>query len=144
MCQVLKRLSQLLHGQLVLSLTLQLGELPQDLAPPQGAQDGLPRLGTQETRQMPPVKISSHHQAHLPLTDEPHHLPEVDGHLSAVLQHGPDEEGGPGREAALVPVQTLAQQQLVDLLWTRTQNTFEFFFLLLSYRQNPESQVDPP
>ena len=45
-----------------------------------------------------------------------YHLPEVDGHLATVLQHGPDEQGGPGRETSLFPVRTVPQQQLVHML----------------------------
>ena len=45
-----------------------------------------------------------------------YHLPEVDGHLATVLQDGPDEEGGPGRETSLFPVGTVPQQQLVHML----------------------------
>ncbi len=52
MCQVLKPLSQLFHGLFGLSLTLQLGQLPQHLTATQSTQHGLPRLGEKAKRVM--------------------------------------------------------------------------------------------
>lgn len=44
MCHILKLLGQLLHGQLGLGLTLQLGEFPQNLAATEGTEHRLTRL----------------------------------------------------------------------------------------------------
>jgi len=48
--QVLKALSQLLHGQLGLRLALQLGHLPEELTAAQSTEDRLPRLEEEEGR----------------------------------------------------------------------------------------------
>lgn len=50
-----------------------------------------------------------------------YHFPEEGGHLAAVLQNGPDEERGPGKEAALLSVQAVSTQQLTGTLgWMRS------------------------
>ena len=56
------------------------------------------------------------------MTGYSHHLPEVNSHFTAVLQDSPDEEGCPGREAALVSIHTLSQQHLIHLLKVKTRH----------------------
>ena len=56
------------------------------------------------------------------MTGYSHHLPEVNSHFTAVLQDSPDEEGCPGREAALVSIHTLSQQHLINLLKVKTRH----------------------
>lgn len=138
MCHVLKLLGQLLHGQFGLGLSLKLRKLPQNLAATEGTQHRLARL--QETARHGELRLYFTYNTEvggggLQTGSKPvcmkrgmrflrlpanralcYHFPEEGGHLTAVLQDGPDEEGGPRKETSLLSIQAVATQELASTL----------------------------
>lgn len=57
-----------------------------------------------------------------------YHFPEVDGHFSAILQNGPNEQSYPGSRAALLPVHALSYQQLIHMLKKEDRNYDHNFY----------------
>lgn len=127
MCHIFKLLGQLLHGQFGLGLTLHLGKFPQNLAATEGTEHRLTRLQDSKTTSASFFfNAKCLKAAGKSSRAPPHHFPEEGGHLTAVLQDGPDEEGGPGREAALLSVQAVAAQQLTGTLWWGRRHRAKF------------------
>lgn len=154
MCQVLKPLGQLFHGEFGFSLNLQFGQFPQHLTATQSAQHWFPCLGETEGKNqgktilfkyvamslLAPrchvyafiIKIwtPSEHNL-LSQSQRPYHLPEESSHFAAILEDGPDEEWGPGKEAALLSIQAVSTQQLAGpLLWIKRDGVLDFCLLI--------------